>query len=211
MVDFRMIKNLVSVLLIGLSLLSCKRTKENNIALGQYDLANNDAAVKALIEIPAGTLEKWEFSKSTGKIELELINNKPRIINYLGYPANYGMIPNTILAKENGGDGDPLDVIVIGPQEPMGSLVECKIIGVLYLIDNQEKDDKLIAISNNSNLNHINEIDELNHHYNGILKILETWFTNYKGGEQIRSEGFGDSKSAEKILLNARNQFLDNL
>ena len=93
----------------------------------------------------------------------------------------------------------------------MGSLVECKIIGVLYLIDNQEKDDKLIAISNNSNLNHINEIDELNHHYNKILKILETWFTNYKGGEQIRSEGFGDSKSAEKILSNARNQFLDNL
>ena len=56
------------------------------------------------------------------------INNKPRIINYLGYPANYGMIPKTLLKKENGGDGDPLDVIVLGPPESKGSIVKCKII-----------------------------------------------------------------------------------
>ena len=103
-----------------------------------------------MIEIPAGTLEKWEYNKSTRDIELELINIKPRIFSYLGYPANYGMIPKTLLPKKYGGDGDPLDVIVIGPAEPRGSIVKCKIIGVLYLIDNFEQDDKLIAISSKS-------------------------------------------------------------
>lgn len=40
---------------------------------------------------------KWEFKKG-----------KPRVVSYLGYPGNYGMIPKTLLSKESAGDGDPL-------------------------------------------------------------------------------------------------------
>ena len=196
------------LLFIGLAFLGCENTQINDIIEKKYDFMNDDGSVNALIEIPAGTLEKWEYNKNTGKIELELINNKPRIINYLGYPANYGMIPKTLITKENGGDGDPLDVIVLGPRESKGSIVKCKIIGVLYLIDNSEQDDKLIAISNNSTLKNINNISQLDDIYDGILEILEIWFTNYKGGEQIKSKGYGDSKSALAILANARDQFL---
>jgi len=200
----------LSLLLFGFTLLSSQNAQKNNLALKQYDSINDDGSVNALIEIPAGTLEKWEYNKITGQIELELINNKPRIINYLGYPANYGMIPKTLLKKENGGDGDPLDVIVLGPPESKGSIVKCKIIGVLYLIDNSEQDDKLIAISNNSNLKNINDVGELNDIYDGILKILEIWFTNYKSGGQIKSKGYGNSESASNILESARNQFFNN-
>ena len=46
---------------------------------------------------------------------------KPREVKYLGYPGNYGMIPRTLLPKELGGDGDPLDVIVLGPAVERGS------------------------------------------------------------------------------------------
>ena len=38
---------------------------------------------------------KWEFR-----------DGKPRVVAYLGYPGNYGMIPRTLLPKEHGGDGD---------------------------------------------------------------------------------------------------------
>ena len=31
-------------------------------------------------------------------------------------PFNYGFIPQTVLPSENGGDGDALDVIVLGPR-----------------------------------------------------------------------------------------------
>ena len=146
-----MYKYLSILLFFWLCFLSCENNKKNDISTKPDDSVEDDSGVNALIEIPAGTLEKWEYNKKTGEIELELINDKPRIINYLGYPANYGMIPKTLLSKENGGDGDPIDVIVLGPPESKGSIVKCKIIGVLYLIDNSEQDYKLIAISENSN------------------------------------------------------------
>lgn len=184
--------------------------KKDIIALFDYEPINYDGSINALIEIPAGTLKKWEFNKVSGLIELEIINNKPRIIDYLGYPANYGMIPKTLLAKKNGGDGDPLDIIVIGPPQEKGSVVKCKIIGVLHLIDNLEKDDKLIAVLHNSTLNNINGIKELDANYNGILEILDLWFTNYKGSDEIISKGFGDEQSASRILNSAINQYLNN-
>ena len=203
-------KYLSVLLLVSLSFIGCKSIQKNGIAIKNYDSINDDGSVNALIEIPAGTLEKWEYNKSTKKIELELINNKPRIINYLGYPANYGMIPKTLLPKNNGGDGDPLDVIVLGPSEIRGNIVKCKIIGVLQLLDNSEQDDKLIAISYKSNLNNVNDISELNASYNGILEILEIWFTNYKKGGQTKSEGYGDRFSALKILEDSRAHFISN-
>ena len=203
-------KYLSVLLLIILAFIGCKSIKKNGIAIKNYDSINDDGSVNALIEIPAGTLEKWEYNKGTRKIELELINNKPRIINYLGYPANYGMIPKTILPKNNGGDGDPLDVIVIGPSETKGNIVKCKIIGVLQLIDNSEQDDKLIAISYKSNLDNVNDISELNASYNGILEILEIWFTNYKEDGQIKSMGYKNRSSALKILEDSRAHFIIN-
>ena len=203
-------KYLSVLLLVSLAFIGCKSIQKNGIAIKNYDSINDDGSVNALIEIPAGTLEKWEYNKSTRKIELELINNKPRTINYLGYPANYGMIPKTLLPKNNGGDGDPLDVIVIGPSETKGTIVKCKIIGVLQLIDNSEQDDKLIAISYKSNLDNVNDISELNVNYNGILEILEIWFTNYKESGQIESMGYNNRFSALKILDDSRAHYISN-
>ena len=202
-----MINLLSALILVGLVLFSCDNTQKDGPTLKQNNSVNEDGNVKALIEIPAGTLEKWEYNKNTRDIELEFINNKPRIISYLGYPANYGMIPRTLLPKENGGDGDPLDVVVIGPAEPRGSIVDCKIIGVLHLIDDFEQDDKLIAISSRSNLENINSIDDLDNNYIGISKILEIWFTNYKKGGNIKSKGFGNSSNALNILADSRNYY----
>ena len=206
---FDLTKYLSASILVSLIFLNCENSQKDDFIIKEYDSIRDDGSVKALIEIPAGTLEKWEYNKSTSDIELELINNKPRIISYLCYPANYGMIPKTLLPKENGGDGDPLDVIVIGPGEPRGSIVKCKIIGVLYLVDNLERDDKLIAISNKSNLENVNNIADLDNNYNGISKILEIWFTNYKKGEQIKSKGFGDSISALNILKDSRKHYFN--
>ena len=46
-------------------------------------------------------------------IKLEFKNGKPRIINYIGYPVNYGFIPKTLLPTSEGGDGDQLDILVL--------------------------------------------------------------------------------------------------
>ena len=47
-------------------------------------------------------------------------HDTPRIVNYLGYPGNYGMIPRAFLPKNLGGDGDPLDVLLLGPSIKRG-------------------------------------------------------------------------------------------
>jgi len=35
------------------------------------------------VEIPAGTTEKWEVEKKSGKLELEQIDGKDRVVNYI--------------------------------------------------------------------------------------------------------------------------------
>ena len=188
---------------------SCKKHQKNDQTIKRYNSFNDNGSINALIEISAGSLEKWEYNKETKQVEIELVNDNPRIINYLGYPANYGMIPETLLSRNNGGDGDPLDIVVLGPPKPMGDIVKCKVIGVLYLIDNFEKDDKLIAISNKSGLWNINNIADLDKNYSGISKILEIWFTRYKKGGNIESKGYGDSINALSILQDSRNYYFN--
>ena len=203
-----------------LSIYSCNSNKNSNSLDINNQKTNNDfnlqtdikpilenGEVNAVIEIPAGTTEKWEYSKSTGKLQREMVDNKPRTVKYLGYPGNYGMIPKTLLSKEKGGDGDPLDILVIGPPVERGQILKCKIIGVLHLLDGGEQDDKLIAVSSDSPFYTINNIDNLNNDYKGITTIIEIWFTNYKGYNKIESKGFGSKEIAFKLLLEAIEEF----
>ncbi len=190
--------------------LSCSvnETSDNPVNTNQGDVnlltgfmpLHEDGDVNVVVEIPTGTLEKWEVDKSNGQLQLEFIDNKPRIVNYLGYPGNYGMIPRTLLSKESGGDGDPLDVIVLGPPVQRGSTIKCKIIGVLFLLDRGEQDDKLVAVLADTPLYGINSISELNQNYVGISEILQLWFTNYKGPGKMESKGFGEKDIAMDIL-----------
>ncbi len=182
-------------------------TKSDHIALpGCFE----EGDVQALIEIPAGTIEKWELNKSTGKIQHEIVDGKPRIVNYLGYPGNYGLIPGTLLSKEKGGDGDPLDVLVLGPPAQRGQLLECKIIGVLNLLDGGEQDDKLIAVSPDSPLCGLNNIHELRNRYPGVTEIIQLWFTNYKGKGKMEHQGFGDTDEALWLLDAAIQEYQIN-
>ena len=166
-----------------------------------------DGDINALIEIPAGTLDKWELDKTTGKIRWEMIEGIPRVVNYIGYPGNYGMVPQTLLSKEKGGDGDPLDVLVLGPTVERGRVLKSKIIGVLYLQDGGEQDYKLIAASSDSPMYNVNSLDELRNNYNGVLEIVQLWFMNYKGPGKVESKGFGDEKVATDILTKAIHQY----
>lgn len=168
--------------------------------LTNISIRTEDGYVNAVIEIPAGTIEKWELNKTTGEVQWEMVDNKPHIVNYIGYPGNYGMIPRTLLSKENGGDGDPLDIIVLGPPVERSEVVKCKVIGVLYLKDRGEQDDKLIAVSSDSPMYDVNSLEELNTNFNGISDIIKLWFENYKGPGKMKSEGFGDRKVAIEIL-----------
>src|SRR3989344_6149065 len=83
----------------------------------------DDNDINVVVEIPSGTVDKWEVDKADGQVKWEMVDNKPRVVDYIGYPGNYGMIPQTILPKKLGGDGDPLDVLVLGPPVERGTVI----------------------------------------------------------------------------------------
>ena len=163
--------------------------------------------IQAVIEIPAGRTEKWEVDKKDGNLKWNFKKGRPRVLKYIGYPGNYGMVPRTLLSKESGGDGDPLDIILLGPPLNRGEVASAKLIGVLKLLDKGEQDDKLIAVQFNSPLKKSDSIEELDERFPGITQILELWFTNYKGNGKMKSKGFGDLEEAERILYEASEQF----
>jgi len=175
--------------------------------LNGFAAVNADGTVNVVIEIPAGTTAKWEVTKPDGRLEWELEDGEPRVVRYLGYPGNYGMVPRTLLPEETGGDGDPLDVIVLGEAVPRGWVVRAKIVGVLRLLDGGDQDDKLIAVLEGTPLYEVDDLPELESSFAGATTIVETWFTNYKGPDEVESLGFEGVESAMQTLETAREAF----
>ncbi|GGB64079.1 inorganic pyrophosphatase [Roseibium aquae] len=171
---------------------------------------SGDGTVRAIVEIPTGTSAKWEVSKDDPKaVYWEYKNGKPRVVNYLGYPGNYGSIPGTALPKELGGDGDPLDVIVLGQAVPRGEVVDVRVIGVLKMLDGGEQDDKLIAVlAEDSPFSHIESMAQLDAEYPGVSQIVDLWFANYKGPDGgMEGKGFEDAEVAQAVLEAAAANF----
>jgi inorganic pyrophosphatase len=168
--------------------------------LDNYPTVNKDGSINIIIEIPAGTNEKWEYSTKEKKMELEHKNGKPRIVQYLGYPGNYGMVLHTLLSKETGGDGDPLDVLALGLPLPRETITKAKLIGVLKFLDNGEQDDKLIAVLPSSPLYTVKDLFELEKEFPGVISIIKIWFSNYKGSNKMVFQGQGSLQEAEQIL-----------
>lgn len=180
---------------------------EKNFLTG-YDPINRDGTYNVVIEIPAGTTAKFEVDKNTGMMELEQKNGQPRYVQYLGYPGNYGLIPRTVLPKAKGGDGDPVDVLVLGPAVPRGSVVRGRAIGMLNLLDNGEIDDKIIVVMENSPFAKVRSIADLDAKFPGVTGILQAWFTSYKGygkdGKlQLSSQGFKGRAETIKFIGDA--------
>jgi inorganic pyrophosphatase len=167
-----------------------------------------DSLVNVVIEIPAGTNQKWEVNKVTGQIEWEQITpDSFRVINYLPYPANYGFVPQTLLPETTGGDGDPVDVFVLGERIERGVVVRCILIGFIEMTDNGEYDSKFIALPVQSHWKKINTLNELKQHYPGVMDILLTWLLNYKGTGMVKIISENDEKHAWNSIKEANNAF----
>ena len=109
-----------------------------------------------VIEIAAGSKKKYELDKETGYIVLDRI-----LYTSTQYPANYGFIPRTYSE-----DNDPLDVLVLCQEklDPL-VLVECLPIGAIIMIDEEEVDEKIVAVPiNDPSFNTYEDIHELPPH-----------------------------------------------
>jgi inorganic pyrophosphatase len=125
-----------------------------------------------LIEIPAGSRNKYEVDHHTGRIRLDRM-----LFTSTRYPNDYGYIEGTL-----GQDGDPLDAMVL-LEEPTfpGCLIECRAIGMFRMTDEAGGDDKVLCVPSGDprmehirDIHHVPEFDRLEiQHFFEVYKDLE--------------------------------------
>jgi len=133
--------------------------------------------VKVQIEIPQGQNVKYEIDHETNELVCDRFLHGP-----FAYPFNYGYITHTL-----GGDGDPLDAVVICDRSLLPTCtIKCKIIGALITNDEKGKDEKIILVPNdnidpyNKKINNITDLDD------HTLDEIKYFFTHYKDLEQSK-------------------------
>jgi inorganic pyrophosphatase len=168
----------------------------------------SDSLVNVVIEIPAGTNQKWEVSKTTGQIEWERVTpDSFRLIDYLPYPANYGFVPQTLLPEASGGDGDPVDVFVLGASIAREKIVSARIVGIIHMLDDNESDSKLLAVDVNNPGLDVNSFEMLANEYPGVIDIVKLWLLHYKGPGIVEVLSVSDEKEAFRYLKEAHEKY----
>ena len=153
----------------------------------------------ACIEISKGSKNKYEYDEDMDALRLDRI-----LYTSTHYPHNYGFIPRTW-----GLDNDPIDVLVISSEimVPL-SLVECKPIGILEMIDEHGNDEKIISVAvSDPFYGCYNDISELPFH---VMEEIEHFFKVYKQLEHNKStsvEGYEGREKAMQAIVNAKQRY----
>lgn len=125
--------------------------------------------VTVVVEIPKGSHNKYEYDEKADVIKLDRVLHSP-----VHYPTDYGFIPQT-----RSKDGDHLDALVIISDSVFpGCVVTVRPIGVLYMEDQKEKDEKIIAVAEEDPLlSHIKDIEDVDDFFK---KEIHNFFEVYK-------------------------------
>lgn len=140
------------------------------------DMNEERIIIEAVIEIPAGSRNKYECDPQRGIFRLDRV-----LYSSVHYPTDYGFIPHTLAE-----DGDHLDVLVI-VEEPTfpGCHVPIRPIGVLDMIDVNGEDQKILAVPlGDPRFASVRDIDDLSRHW---LIEIENFFGTYKTLEGVET------------------------
>ncbi len=154
--------------------------------------------VDAIIEIPKGSSNKYEFDHEKNVMKLDRCLFSPMF-----YPADYGFVPETL-----SGDGDPIDILVLmkNPTFP-GCLVEARIIGMFQMTDDKGNDEKLIAVPiHDPRYDEVFSLGDLSSH---TEREFEHFFKEYKRLEdkEVEIGGWYNINDAVKALESARENY----
>ena len=154
--------------------------------------------INAVIEIPRGETNKYEYDKQLNVFRLDRNLYSP-----VHYPGDYGFVPSTLSA-----DGDPLDVLVLVDAPSFaGCVMTVRPIGVLKMIDQGSEDEKILAVGLNNPVYHdVNDYTQL---YPHLMKEIEHFFTVYKELEAktTRIQGWQDAAKAREIVIECRDRY----
>jgi inorganic pyrophosphatase len=159
--------------------------------------ANAPQRVNAVIEIPKGSVNKYEYDK-----ELHVFRLHRTLFSPVHYPGDYGFIPSTL-----GDDGDPLDVLVLLESATFpGCLMEVRPIGVLRMLDQGKGDEKILAVAESDPV--YREVNDYPQMFTHTLREIEHFFSVYKSLEGKKTEiaGWDSVETARKIILQGQQR-----
>ncbi len=136
--------------------------------------------VNVVVEITAGSKNKYEFDKDLNAMALDRV-----LYASVMYPYDYGFIPNTLAD-----DGDPLDGMVMMDQPTFpGCVIAARPIGMMEMIDGGDRDEKLLCVPDKdpryANIKSIKDIPQ--HRLDEIAEFFQT----YKNLEKKKVEILG--------------------
>jgi inorganic pyrophosphatase len=156
--------------------------------------------IEAMIEIPRGSRNKYEFDHERRIIRLDRV-----LYSSVHYPTDYGFIPGTL-----SGDGDPLDVLVI-VEEPTfpGCYVRARPIGTMTMTDEKGEDEKILAVPvDDPRFSQTRDLSDLNEHWQ---KEITTFFRTYKELQPVERQpevkGWEHTEAAWRVIEECRARF----
>ncbi|HEX7342020.1 MAG TPA: inorganic diphosphatase [Rhodanobacteraceae bacterium] len=152
--------------------------------------------INVVIEIPKDAEPvKYEVEKRSGAIFVDRVLSTP-----MRYPCNYGYVPQTL-----GGDGDPLDALVILPLPLVpGAVIRCHPVGMLKMTDESGADEKLLVVPVSKVFPayaHVDNIGQVSAHW---LERIGHFFEHYKDLEAnkwVKLEGWVGAEEARQTIL----------
>ncbi len=154
--------------------------------------------VEVLVEIPAGSRNKYEFDKKRGVFVLDRV-----LFSSVHYPMDYGFVTETLAE-----DGDPLDALVV-VNEPTfpGCHIMARPIGLLDMTDEKGPDEKVLAVPlGDPRMQTITDLESLDPHW---LREIENFFQTYKALEDKWTNvvGWLDVEAAYRTIEACRARY----
>ncbi len=150
--------------------------------------------INVFIEIPKGSFVKYEVDQKSGNLVVDRF-----ISTAMGYPFNYGYLPNT-----KSKDGDPVDVMVISTYcVQAGAILPSRVIGMLEMEDEAGPDNKIIALPTEKVDPFYADIKDLSDLNEATKKMIKHFFENYKkieANKWVKVKNFLDKEAAYKEI-----------
>ncbi len=160
----------------------------------------DENVINSLVEINAGTINKYEFITETGTLQLDRVG-----YSSLAYPFSYGAIPCTWDE-----DDDMLDTVIVNVTEQFvpGSLVKLRVIGVIKFVDGGEVDDKIVAVvHDDKRQDHVTDIDQLGEYWKKETQHYLEYYKHLKKPGTCEVGGFYGVEEALKTIRECEERY----
>ena len=156
---------------------------------------NPDGTINAYVEIPRGERRKWEFDMSANTSAVDRVI--PEAVG--GYPVNYGFVPQTVSY-----DGDPFDVLVLGPPLANGTALRGVPVALMQMRDGGVVDSKVV-------LSRAGPDGRATHRLTaGEQHEMAAYFSRYKRHEQgavTSVPGWGTAEDGRQLVARTHEFF----